>query len=277
MARSERHESTPASGEWHVYTDGSTRHERRRTFSGWAARAVQPETQQVRQGSGARPGGTSLEAETEAVLLGLRLVPGGAVVRLYSDLELAALLQVLHGAEGVAARTHLRDLWVHCVARNSNRHHQDMHHVARAAELDAREHRTGPEGAELANAVLAVQGVAQVNPADAALSLWEAEHLPGFALPLQVALRDVTFQPAPARQVQATLTLELAQVRGMGRTQEEALRAAVERGLRPLARGGLVDLMVRDPWTQVARQATGELGVVRVRPVQESDTEGASH
>ena len=238
---------------------------------------MQPGTQQVRQASGARPGGTSLEAETEAVLLGLRLVPGGAVARLYSDLELGTLLQILHGAEGVAARAHLRDLWVHAVARNSNRHHQDMHHVARAAELDPREYRTVPEGAELANAVLAVQGVAQVNPADAALSLREAEHLPGFARPLQVTLRDVTFQSAPSRQIEATLTLVLPQVRGRGWTQEEALRAALERGLRPLARGGLVDLAVQDRWTQAARQATDELGVVRVRPVQASDTGGASH
>ncbi|SMB80104.1 hypothetical protein [Deinococcus hopiensis] len=276
MVRSERRGLPSTPGEWHVYTDGSTRHERRRTFSGWAARAVQPETQQVRQVSGARPGGTSLEAETEAVLMGLRLVPGGAAARLYSDLELALLLQILRGAEGAAAWTHLRDLWVHSIARNSNRHHQDMHHVARTAEVEAREQRSAPEGAALANAVLAVQAVAQVNPVDTALSLQGPEHLPGFALPLQVALRGVTFQLTLSRQVQATLTLELSQVRGTGRTQEEALRAAVERGLRPLARGGLVALMVREPWTQAARQATGELGVVRVVPLEESDAGEAS-
>ncbi|UBV44129.1 hypothetical protein LAJ19_15080 (plasmid) [Deinococcus taeanensis] len=227
-----------AAGDWHVYTDGSTRHERRQTVSGWAARAVQPESQQVRQVSGARPGGTSLDAEAEAVFMGLRLVPGGAAARLYSDLDLAALLPLLRSAEGAASWAHLRDLWVQPIARNSGRHHQDMHRVARTAELEARLHRGAPEGAQLANTVLAMQALAPDRQADGPLPLRAPQQLPGATGPLQVKLAGVTFQPAPAEQVQATLTLDLAPVRGTGRTQADAVRAALDAALRPLTRGG---------------------------------------
>ncbi|MFB9995147.1 hypothetical protein ACFFLM_24675 [Deinococcus oregonensis] len=264
-----------AAGDWHVYTDGSTRHERRQTVSGWAARAVQPESQQVRQVSGARPGGTSLDAEAEAVFMGLRLVPGGAAARLYSDLNLASLLQLLHGAEGAASRAHLRDLWVHPIARNSGRHHQDMHHVARTAELEARLQRGAPEGAQLANTVLAMQALAQGSHRDAPLPLGEPQLRPGSTRPLQVKLRGVTFQPAPSQQVQATLTLDLAEVRGTGRTQEDAVRCALEAALKPLTRGGLVDLTVHEPWGEAAWRGTHELLAVHVVPLTAVDPEDA--
>lgn len=250
---------------WHVYTDGSTRHERRQTFSGWAARAVQPETRQVRQSSGARPGGTSLEAETEAILAGLRLVPGGAAARLYSDLELAALLAILESPTGEAARHHLRDLWVYAVARNSGRHSQDAHHVARSAEQEAREGAV-PDGSGLANAVLEAQGLARMGQADVPLALHPPRHLPGEMGPLQVRASRLTPLPGggPKSRVRVTLTLNLAEVPGGGRNEEEALRDALARGLTPLVRGGLVELRMPQRWATAGVEATRNLGVVRV-------------
>lgn len=260
---------------WHVYTDGSTRHERRQTFSGWAARAVQPETRQVRQTSGARPGGTSLDAETEAILAGLRLVPGGAAARLYSDLELAALLAILESPAGEAARYHLRDLWVHPVARNSGRDSREIHHVARSAEQEARRGDT-QDGSGLANAALEAQGLARMGQADPPLALHAPRHLPGETGPLQVRVGRLTLVPGggPGGRVRATLTLDLAEVPGTGRHEEEALRDALTRGLTPLVRGGLAEVRVPSRWVPAAVEAARDLGVVRVIGEQEPEGDG---
>lgn len=262
---------------WHVYTDGSTRFERRQTFSGWAARAVQPETRQVRQTSGARPGGTSLDAEAEAILAGLRLVPGGAVARLYSDLELAALLAILESPAGEAARHHLRDLWAHPVARNSGQDSREIHHVARSAEQEVRQGDTR-DGSGLANAVLAAQGLARIGQVDPPLTLHAPRHLPGETGPLQVRMSRLTPVPGggPVGRVRVSLTLDLAEVPGAGRHEEEALRDALIRGLTPLVRGGLVELRVPQCWAEAAADATRGLGVVRVVEEQEPDGDGAA-
>lgn len=266
----------PDADTWHIYTDGSSRHERRQTFSGWAARAVQPGTRQVRQASGARPGGTSLDAETEAILAGLRLVPGGAVARLYSDLDLTALLEVVQSPAGEAARHHLRDLWVHPVARNSGRHSHDAHRVARAAEQEARQGLI-PDGGGLPNVVLEAQDLARAGLADAPLTLQAPQHLPGGTGPLQVRAsgRTAVSGRGPAGQVQIMLTLDLTAVLGSGRNEAEAIRDALARGLTPLARGGLVELSVPSRWLPAATDATRDLGVVRVVPEQEPDPDGS--
>lgn len=255
----------PGAGElWHVYTDGSTRHERRQTFSGWAARAVQPHTREVRQASGARPGGTSLEAETEAVLAGLRLVPGGAPARLHSDLDLATLLEVLHSPAGEAARAHLADVWVQPVARNRGRHPADMHRVARTEEADARAGEP-PGGTGLPHATQEALGLARTGPADPPLPLGEAQRLPGQTGPLQ--LRVSGLPPAPgAGPTTLSLTLDLGTAPGRGRTPAEALRTTLGPLLTLLARGALVDLRVPSAWEGVARTAAGGVPGVRVLP-----------
>lgn len=255
---------------WHVYPDGSPRHERRQTFSGWAARAVQPGTRQLRQASGGGPGGTSLEAETAAILAGLRLVPGGAPARLHSDLALPALLEVLHGPAGEAARDHLAGLWVQPVARSRGRHPADMHHVARRAEAEVREGET-LDASGLPNATLEMQALARTGEADAALPLGDAQRLPGRTGPLQVTVTGLPPEPAPAGggAVRLDLTLDLGTVQGGGRSGEEALAAALHRPLALLTRGALVELRVPPGWLASARAAVKDLGAVRVRPVLE--------
>lgn len=252
---------------WHVYTDGSTRHERRQTFSGWAARAVQPRTREVRQASGARPGGTSLEAETEAILAGLRLVPGGAPARLHSDLDLPALLEVLHSPAGEAARAHLADVWVQPVARNRGRHPTDMHRVARAEEADARAGES-PGSAGLPNAVQNALDLARTGPAAPPIPLGEPRRLPGQAGPLQ--LRVSGLPPSPGNGTSAlSLTLGLGSVAGRGRTPGEALQAAIGPLLTLLTRGALIDLRVPEAWEATARKAFAELPGVQVLPEPE--------
>lgn len=257
----------------HVSTDGSTRHERRQTFSGWAARAVQPQTRQVRQVSGARPGGTSLEAETEAILAGLRLVPGGASARLSSDLDLPALLGILESPVGEAARHHLRGLWVQPVARNSGRDSRAVHHVARASEQEARE-GTVPDGSGLAGAVLGAQDLARAGQADLPLALGGPRLLPGGTGPLPVRVLGCDFGRGPGGQVRATLTLTLGPVPGAGRHEAGALADALRRGLTPLVRGGVVELGVPERWAPAATDALSDLGLVRVRPQPESGQDG---
>lgn len=248
---------------WHVYTDGSTRHERRQTFSGWAARAVQPHTREVRQVSGARPGGTSLAAETEAILAGLRLVPGGASARLHSDLDLTTLLEVLHAPAGEAARAHLADVWVQPVARNRGRHPADMHRVARAGEAGVRAGEL-PGGMALPNAIQGALELARTGEADPALPLGEARRLPGQAGPLQ--LRVAGLPPAPGSGPTAlSLTLDLTTLPGRGRTPGEAVGQALHPLLTLLARGTLVELGVPATWEAVVRAAVTEWPGVRVR------------
>ncbi|MBB5234416.1 hypothetical protein [Deinococcus budaensis] len=250
---------------WHVYTDGSTRHERRQTFSGWAARAVQPGSRQVRQASGAGPGGTSLAAETEAILAGLRLVPGGAPARLYSDLALPALLAILHGPAGEAARDHLRDLWVQPVARSRGRHPADMHHVARRAEAGVREGEA-LDAAGLHGAALEMQVLARAGEDGAALPLGGGERLAGQTRPLVLEVGGLPPLPAGGRPLRLNLTLGLGRVEGQGRGGEEALRVALARPLALLTRGALVELRVPSAWLVTARAALGSLGAVQVRP-----------
>lgn len=247
---------------WHVYTDGSTRHERRQTFSGWAARAVQPHTREVRQASGARPGGTSLEAETEAVLAGLRLVPGGAPARLHSDLDLTTLLEVLHAPAGEAARAHLADVWVQPVARSRGRHPADMHRVARAQEAGLRAGEQ-PGGMALPNVTQDALELARTGEADPALPLGEPRHLPGQAGPLQ--FRVAGLPPAPGNGPTALkLTLDLTTLSGRGRTPVEAVQHALHPLLLLLTRGALVELRVPAVWEAVARAAVTESPGVRV-------------
>jgi len=255
---------------WHVYTDGSTRHERRQTFSGWAARAVQPRTRQLRQASGGGPGGTSLDAETEAILAGLRLVPGGAPARLYSDLALPALLEILHGPAGEAARDHLRGLWVQPVARTRGRHPADMHHVARRAEAGVREGEL-LDSSSLPNTVLEALDLARTGEADAALPLGDDSHLLGRTGPLQVEVADLPPEPVAAggRPVRLNLTLDLGTVQGSGRSPEEALAAALHPLLALLTRGALVELRVPPGWLASARASVKDLGAVRVRSLPE--------
>ncbi|MPY66593.1 hypothetical protein F8S09_07770 [Deinococcus sp. SDU3-2] len=247
---------------WHVYTDGSTRHERRQTFSGWAARAVQPQAREVRQVSGARPGGTSLEAETEAILAGLRLVPGGAPARLHSDLDLGTLLEVLHSPAGEAARAHLADVWVLPVARNRGRHPADMHRVARAEEADARSGEpVGSTG--LSNATQEALGLARTGPADPPLSLGEARRLPGQAGPLQ--LRVAGLPPAlDGGPTALSLTLDLGSLTGRGRTPEEVIQTALHPLLTLLTHGALVEVRVPPIWAVPTQAAASGLAGVRV-------------
>lgn len=255
--------SSGAGDLWHVYTDGSTRHERRQTFSGWAARAVQPHTREVRQASGARPGGTSLEAETEAILAGLRLVPGGAPVRLHSDLDLPTLLEVLHAPAGEAARAHLADVWVQPVARNRGRHPADMHRLARAQEAGVRAGEL-PGGPALPNATQDALELARTGEADPALPLGEVRRLPGQTGPLQ--LRVTGLPPAPGNgPTTLSLALDLATVLGRGRTPMEAVQHALHPLLTLLARGTLVEVRVPATWEVVARAAVTGLPGVRVR------------
>ncbi|MFC4427778.1 hypothetical protein [Deinococcus navajonensis] len=249
---------------WHVYTDGSSRHERRQTFSGWAARAVQPETRQVRQISGARPGGTSLEAETEALLSGLRLVPAGAAARLYSDLDLPALSSLLQTPEAEAARAHLHELWVQPIARNSNGHHHDAHRLARAAELTVREGAVpGPAG--LGQAVLEGQDLARGGAADPPLSLHEPWHLPGQGRALQARIEELeVLTPGRTPERRARMAMRLDGFQGTGRTPQHAVQDAVRRGVGALARVSLVDLTVPPDWAVAAQEATQDLGTVRI-------------
>lgn len=254
---------------WHVYTDGSTRHERRQTFSGWAARAVQPQAREVRQASGARPGGTSLEAETEAILAGLRLVPGGAPARLHSDLDLPTLLEVLHAPAGEAARAHLADVWVQSVARNRGRHPADMHRVARAGEAGVRAGDLSG-GTALPNATLDTLELARTGETDPPFPLGEARRLPGLAGPLQ--LRVAGLPPAPGSgptTLSLTLDLELTTLPGRGRTPEEALGQALGPLLTLLARGALAELRVPAAWEAVAQ--AGVSGRPGVRVLAEPD------
>ncbi|UQN09095.1 reverse transcriptase-like protein [Deinococcus sp. QL22] len=248
---------------WHVFTDGSSRHERRQTFSGWAARAAQPETRQIRQISGARPGGTSLEAETEALLAGLQLVPAGAVARLYSDLDPAALREVLQGPVALAARNHLHALWIHPIGRNSNRHHHDVHLMARAAELSAREGARA-EAAGLSNAVLDLQDLARAGQSDAPLALHTPWQLPGHTQALQVQLEPVKSSKAAGAGRRAALASLQAAIQGQGRTSEEAMRNALARSVPLLARASLVDLTVPLEWLPAALEVARDLGTVRV-------------
>lgn len=258
---------------WHVYTDGSSRHERRQTFSGWAARAVQPETRQVRQISGARPGGTSLEAETEALLSGLQLVPAGATARLYSDLDPAALHPLLQSPQAEAARVHLHELWVQPIARNSNGHHHDAHRLARAAETQLREE--GPQGLTgLDQNILAAEALARSGAADPPLALHQPWMLPGVARPLELQGQDARYSTVPSGQVQATLSLGLS-AQGQGRAPTDALQEALGEVLRPLARASLLHLRVPPAWLPAACRAAQELGTVRVL-ASEASTEPGS-
>lgn len=248
-----------------MYTDGSSRHEKRQTFSGWAARAVQPASRQVRQISGAQPGGTSLHAETQAVLAGLQLVPAGATAWLFSDLDPATLLDLLRQPEAEAARHHLRDLWVHPIARNSNRHHQEAHRVARAAETAL---RGDPELADagLTNAAQEMHALARAADADLPLLLHTPWRLPGPTGPLEVHALGVMHRPlkATAGRVQATLSLRLGDTLGTGRSPEEALSDALGQVVRRLGRATLVNLNVPRAWSQAAVQGSQDVGTVRV-------------
>jgi len=246
---------------WHVYTDGSSRHERRQTFSGWAARAVQPETRQLRQSSGARPGGTSLEAETEAVLCGLGLVPAGATARLYSDLDPAALRSLLQTPEAEAARSHLHELWVQPIARNTTGHHHDAHRLARAAEIQLREEVPGPGG--LDNAVLEAQGVARSGATEPPIPLHQPWDLPGQTGALQVRLGGLEVRPKHASAQRVRLEL-CGEAQGSGRTVTGAVQDALRRGVGPLARSSLLDLTVPPQWAEAAAAATQDLGNIRV-------------
>ncbi|MFC4639049.1 hypothetical protein [Deinococcus hohokamensis] len=251
-----------------MYTDGSSRHERRQTFSGWAARAVQPETRQVRQISGARPGGTSLDAETEALLSGLQLVPAGAAARLYSDLDPAALKSLLQTPEAEAARAHLHELWVQPIARNSNRHHHDAHRLARAAELSVRDGEApGPAG--LNQTVLEGQDLARAGAADPPLPLHQPWALPGGARALQLQLETIPPGQTPERQ--ARLSWWLGPVQGTGRAPKEAVQSALRRNLTLLARVSLVELTVPRSWASAAQEAAQDLGTVRVLLSEEAE------
>lgn len=271
IARRRDPQSEPSHGDshavWHVYTDGSSRHERRQTFSGWAARAVQPATRQVRQISGAQPGGTSLNAETQAVLAGLQLVPAGATAWLFSDLDPQTLLELLRQPEAEAARHHLHELWVHPIARNSNRQHQDVHRVARAAETDLRGDPE-PTGSGLTNAAQDMQELARAADADLPLALHAPWRLPGTTAPLQLEVLEVSYRPLKGAtgQVQAELELRLGNALGIGRSQNEALSDALGRAAGTLGKATLVNLHIPPALIEAAIQGTQDMGTVRVVP-----------
>ena len=257
---------------WHVYTDGSTRHERRQTFSGWAARAVQRETRQFRQVSGAHPGGDSLSAERTAILEGLRLVPRGATVRLYCDLELSAILALLESPQGIEGRAHLNDVLVQSAMRNTSAHQTDMHRASRAAEHDARQGEL--ENASLHGAVVHAWDAARADDSQFPQPRALAHALPGLSRPFQVSVVHVTYDDpadqarearAPkATRVRATLTLELGDVTGSGRGEREALHSALEAVLTPLARHAVVHLRVPSRAHDVALSLAKDLPFVRV-------------
>lgn len=249
---------------WHVYTDGSSRHERRRTFSGWAARAVQPETRQMRQASGAGPGGDSLGAETTAILEGLRLVPAGATVLLHSDLDPALLLAVLESASGEAARSHLRGVDVLPILRHTAAHHRDMHDAARAAEREAREDSAAGATA-LPNVVHDAQLQARTAHTGTAQTRGGVRHLPGVTGPLRLGVREVTSgRPAGGGHTLVTLHLDLPDVQGSGPTEAAALGNALEGVLTALTRGTLVHLQVPERWREAVTAATAGRAAVRV-------------
>ncbi|WP_102126992.1 hypothetical protein [Deinococcus planocerae] len=247
---------------WHVYTDGSSKHERRQTFSGWAARAVQPQTRQVRQASGAGPGGDSLGAETTAILEGLRLVPAGAAVLLHSDLDPALLMAVLDTGPGEAARAHLRRVDVRPILRHTAAHHRDMHDAARAAEGEAR--AGSPAGAaSLSNAVQDAQLQARTGQTDAAGTRGTVRRLSGTTGPLRLRILGL----APGRvggRTLVTLTLGLPDLRGSGPNEVAALQDALEETLASLTRGTLVSLQVPERWRETVTAATAGHGAVRV-------------
>lgn len=247
---------------WHVYTDGSSRHERRQTFSGWAARAVQPETRQVRQASGAGPGGDSLGAETTAILEGLRLVPAGAFVRLHSDLDPALLLAVLESGPGEAARAHLRGVDVHPILRHTAAHHRDMHDAARAAEREARE-GTSPGDTSLPNAVQDAQLQARTAHTGTAETRGSVRHLPGVTGPLRLRVLGLTPGRAGGRTL-VTLTLDLPELHGAGPNEVAAVKAALDGILPSLTRGTLVHLQVPERGWEAVTAATAGYGGVRV-------------
>ncbi|WP_216324137.1 hypothetical protein [Deinococcus aestuarii] len=257
---------------WHVYTDGSSRHERRQTFSGWAARAVQPQTRQVRQVSGAGPGGDSLGAETTAILEGLRLVPAGASVLLHSDLDPALLLTVLESGPGEAARAHLRGVDVHPILRHTAAHHRDMHDAARAAEREARE-GASLGSASLPNAVQDAQLQARAGRTDAVETRGPVRRLPGLTGPLRLWVRGVTSgRAAGSGRTLVTLTLDLPDVQGTGPTETAALGDALEGMLLALTRGTLIHLQVPERWREAVAAAMAGHGAVRVVPEPEEPT-----
>lgn len=247
---------------WHVYTDGSSRHERRQTFSGWAARAVQPGTRQVRQVSGAGPGGDSLGAETTAILEGLRLVPAGATARLHSDLDPALLLAVLESGPGEAARAHLLRVDVHPILRHTAAHHRDMHDASRDAEREARKD-PGPD-ATLTNMVQDVTLRARAAHAETAATRGTVRSLPGATGPLRLRLLDLTSGRDAGRRTLVTLRLDLGSVGGSGPTEAAAVKSALENLLTSLTRGTLVHLQVPERWREAVTAATAEHGAVRV-------------
>ncbi|MBB6099154.1 hypothetical protein HNR42_002590 [Deinobacterium chartae] len=252
---------------WYVYTDGSARTERRQTFSGWAARAVQPETREFRQISGGYRGGGALEAETEAILAGLRLVPRGAVARLYSDLEEHALLAVLQSPAGEAARAHLRELWVQAVMRNSAAHAQEMHRLSRVAEQQLRAPEDRSEES-LPNAVLEAQGQARAAGIDAPLPRAEPRHLPGEARPLELSVCEITYAAA-GTGARAQLHLELRPLEAWGRDGPQAYARALRDLLGALAPGGLARLRVPAELLEVSLQVAADFRTVRLEAAPE--------
>ncbi|GGK35928.1 hypothetical protein GCM10008955_32380 [Deinococcus malanensis] len=226
---------------------------------------MQPITRQVRQISGAGPGGTSLQAETQAVLAGLQLVPAGATAWLFSDLDPVTLLDVLRQPEAEAARHHLEELWVHPIARNSNRHHQEIHRIARAAESALRDDLE-PDGAGLPNAAQDMHVLARAADADLPLELHTPWRLPGSTGPLEVQALAVTYGPRKGvpGQIHATLSLRLGDVVGTGRSPDDALADALSRVAGRLGKASLVNLSVPRAWSAAALQGVQGAGTVRV-------------
>lgn len=249
---------------WHVYTDGSAKHERRQAFCGWAARATQIQTRQLRQASGAFPGGDSLAAERQAIVEGLALVPPGGVAWLYSDLDPAVILALLESEAGEAARAHLALVQVFAVVRNSDPHQREMHRAARDAREEARagtnEHPRA-HATRLANAAEQARATARTADVNAPQLRAVAVRLPGFAGPLKArvlkaAFEDVTTQEQRERgrsRVLASLTLQLSGVRSAGRDEQDAARGALRQILAPLAQRGEVQLSVPAQLRDAAR------------------------
>jgi|GEM_PF-5453741 len=233
---------------WHVYTDGTSKHERRQTFSAWAARAVQPNSRQIRQASGAFPGGSSLRVETEAILQGLRLVPPGETARLYCDLELSVIRSILDTPDGEAARWHLHEVIVHDIVRNSDAHHLAMHRAARDAETAA---RGGDADTDLMGSLHDALTRARASEAGEGQLRRDVQSVTGGTVPLVVCVTDV----ASAGLSGVTLALSVTGVPGFGRHEHGAFRQALARVVAAFAREALVHVRVPVAWQAEAAAA----------------------
>ncbi|AFZ67530.1 hypothetical protein [Deinococcus peraridilitoris] len=263
--------STP--GTWLVYTDGSCRHERRQTFCGWAARAVQPATRQVLQVSGAVPGGDSLWAESEAIHAGLRLLPAGASALLHSDLELQAIQGALRSPAGEAARAHLCDVFVQPVLRNTGVHQAAMHRASRAAEQGAREAETNSRpGSGVQNAAAEARELSRSAASGAPLSRAAGAALPGVLEPWKLRLEGVRFHRIGA-EVRAQLQLDWPEVEAGGRSEREALQRALHTLLTPLARASIVHLHLPAALHADVLSVVQRFPTVQLQPSEGGDAE----